>query len=62
MLNEVEKISGSDVIEFLGWFGKSPIQLDDGVMNSNDGVDHDVVSLFAFFDWSFEGLHHWIND
>lgn len=62
MLDEIQEVSWCDVVEFLCALGQSLVQLNDSVVNSDDGMNDNLVTSFVFLDFNLERFHYRVND
>jgi hypothetical protein len=54
MLNEIQEISWSNVIEFFSTFGQPLVQLNHSAMNADNGMNDDLMASIIFFNLDFE--------
>jgi hypothetical protein len=62
MLNEIQEISWSNVIELFSTLCQSLIQLNHSAMNANNCMNDDLMASIIFFNLDLERLHDWIDD
>jgi hypothetical protein len=62
MLNEIQEISWGNVIELFSTFGQSLVQFNHSAVNSDNGMNDNLMAGFVFLNLDFERLHDWIND
>ncbi len=62
MFDKIKEISGSDVVEFFGRFGKFFIELDDSSMNSDNSINDNVMPLLIFLNRVLERLFDRVDD
>lgn len=62
MLNKIQEISWSNVIEFFSTFGQSLVQLNHGAVNADNGMNDNLMASIVFFNLDLERLHDWIDD
>lgn len=62
MFDKIKEISGSDVVEFFGWFGEFFIKLDDSSMNADNSINDNVMPLLIFLNRVLERLFDRVDD
>lgn len=62
MFDEVKEISWGDVIKLFSTFGQSFIQFDDCGVDSDNGMNENLMPGFILLDFNFERFHNRVDD